>query len=149
MFCKFCGSNLEDGANFCTNCGKVVVGESYDNGVETVGEVSNSYDTVDDEQKSKSGKDVLKFAILGLAFGSSFYLSFLGLIFSIISKRKLKNYKSQFGDTSGAATVGKHLGTAGLILSIVFTAILVLYVLMFAFIILLENGGSFDPSILF
>ncbi len=147
MFCKFCGSNLEDGANFCTNCGKVVVGDSYDNGGLEVEEISNVCDPVVDEQKSKSGRKVLKFGILGLAFGSSLYLSFLGLVFSIISKCKLKKYRSQYGDPSGAAKVGKHLGTAGLIVSIIFTAILALYVLMFALIILLENGGSFDPSI--
>ena len=74
---------------------------------------------------------ILTFAIMGLAFGASYYLSFLGLIFSIISRVKLSKYIKIYNATEGKATVGKHLSLVGLIVSIVLLATLFLDIITF------------------
>ncbi|MBQ2378674.1 MAG: hypothetical protein II297_09765, partial [Clostridia bacterium] len=84
------------------------------------------------------GGSVLKFAILGLAFGMSFILSALGVIFAIVSKAKLKTYVRLYGETKGPATVGKHIGTAGLITSIILSVLWALYLLLIVVAVVLS-----------
>ena len=123
MFCKYCGNDLNEGANFCTKCGKIV---SHDD-IPTTSMTSHSseafddvsYEVPQDPERSEKGGSILKFGILGLAFGCSFYISLLGLIFSIIARVKVKRYIQEYGDTEGKATVGKHLSVAGSIVSII------------------------------
>lgn len=129
MFCKYCGNELPDGTTFCPNCGKddtpAVIEE---NKVETNCDQSLEYtidikeEIITDHRRDSMASDILKFAIMGLAFGSSFYLSVIGLIFSIISRVKLKKYLKIYDQTDGKATVGKHISLAGLIVCIAFTA---------------------------
>ena len=132
MFCKFCGNELPEGANFCTKCGKVVSHEDI-SAASVNAPVTTEYEYVpyeeprDTERDSKGGS-ILKFAILGLAFACSFYLSFLGLVFSIIARVKVRRYVSLYNETQGRATVGRHLSVAALAVSIVLTAILAIIV---------------------
>ena len=137
MFCKFCGNELPDGAGFCTKCGKVVsYEEAQISGINTPFINDNEYTPFNEQDKEKESKgaDILKFAILSLAFASSFYLSVLGLVFSIIARVKLKKYVAQYGETEGKATVGKHLSLVGLIVSIVLSVLcfILLFVIIFA-----------------
>ena len=138
MFCRFCGNELPDGANFCTKCGKLVsqqedyasnMNVGYNNGFGY-----NPFEDAHSVQKDSDASGILKFSILGLAFACSFYLSILGFIFSIIARVKVRNFISQYGETEGKATVGKHLSLAGLIVSIVCN--ILLFILLFALIIL-------------
>lgn len=147
MFCKHCGNRLPDGANFCSECGRVT-DEANNNtnqtnnqnyGYETVDPFSNN-DQRDEEEKNSLANGILTQGILSLAFMSTFCLSFLGIIFGAIGKAKANAYRARYGETEGKATVGKHLSTAGLISSIVVTAIFVLY---FILIVALTASGEF------
>lgn len=78
-----------------------------------------------------SGTPVLVMGILALAFANTFYLAFLGIIFGAICKGRLSAYLEAGGRLCGQAKVGRILGKIGLILGIVFTALLiVLFCLM-------------------
>ena len=132
MFCKYCGNDLNEGANFCTNCGKIVSHDD-ENTANTVSTGSVEFDDVSyevqqDPERDEKGGSILKFSILGLAFGCSFYLSLLGLIFSIVARCKVKGYLAQYGETEGRATVGKHLSLVGIILNIVSVVLLPLVI---------------------
>ncbi len=115
MYCQFCGKEHADYVSFCPYCGmQVSKGESVEEQV--------AVDPIYQREKDELGGEVLKFGILGLAFACSGLLSLLGLIFSIIARAKAGAFARRYGDTEGRATVGKHLGKAGLIVSIVITA---------------------------
>ena len=132
MFCKFCGNELPNDANFCTKCGKVVIQEENESVESLITEFPDEQEpsVIEDPEKDELGGKILKFSILGLAFACSFFLSLLGLIFSIISKSLVNNYKEMYGETEGRATVGKHLGIAGLIASIVMLVLFAVYVVV-------------------
>ena len=146
MFCKFCGNELPEGANFCTKCGKVVSPEDIP-AAGVSAPVTAEYEYVPyeepkDAERDSRGGSILKFAILGLAFACSFYLSFLGLVFSIIARVKVKRYVSRYNETQGRATVGKHLSVAALVASIVLTAILAIIVIVMVIAALAGMSGS-------
>ena len=127
MFCKYCGQEIAPNTFFCPACGKFVSDSNQSQEDNPTPTVSCTEDTVDVEEKDELSGSILKFSILGLAFGSSGLLSLLGLIFSIVSKCKLNSYLKKFGETTGRATVGKHLGIAAMITSIVMIPIFLLY----------------------
>lgn len=169
MFCKFCGNQLDDDAKFCSKCGKLVSAETNENKKEpeTVvisdeyGNPTASYNApaVSNPQptyqpysapvsensavRDAEGKSILVFGILGVAFACSIYFAFLGIIFSVIARSKLKRYLNCYGETRGTATVGKYLSLGGIIGSIVMTAISVL--LIFSIIMAAASGA--DPDI--
>ena len=129
MFCKYCGKELPDGTTFCISCGKDDLPDVTEENINKTKEEfcyeytpAISEEKAEDPQRDSIASKILTFAIMGIAFGASFYLSALGLIFSIVSRVKLKKYLKLYDKTEGRATVGKHLGLAGLIVSIVFTA---------------------------
>ena len=70
-----------------------------------------------------SGKPALTFGILGIIFACTFYLSFLGIIFSAIGLGKAKAFRAAAGQLYGPAKVGKILATIGLIVGIIMTVI--------------------------
>ena len=158
MFCKYCGNELPEGANFCSRCGKIIEEipqeetpkktETEDLFAAPVGEpvgrsAGSSEGDFDDgmfayaeagdpceAEKDALGGSILKFGIMSLAFAWSGILALLGLIFACIAKSKIKVYVAKFSETEGRATVGKILSTIGLILSIVFMGIFVFAFLM-------------------
>ena len=79
MFCRFCGNELPEGANFCPKCGKInEVEEATVNenaGAEIpetpVMDAAESVNVFEEEKSSLAGK-ILTFGILGLAFAASF-----------------------------------------------------------------------------
>ena len=151
MFCKFCGNELPENANFCPRCGGI--NDDTPNKEASVkqepvkqapaSDIPSFFEeqteapfmqpaTAEDpfkQEKSDMGGSILKFAILGLAFGMTMFLSLLGLIFSIVARTKLNTYIAKFGETEGTASVGKGLSIAGLIVSIVFSGFMALYIL--------------------
>ncbi len=132
MFCRHCGNELPENANFCPVCGNFNQETKQANETEKKSEYFEDpaeikLDDIFENEKKELGGSILKFAILGLAFGATGLLSLLGLIFTIISKAKVGTYKAKFGNTEGAATVGKHLGLAGMILNIFMVVFFTLY----------------------
>ena len=138
MFCRHCGNELPDGTTFCLKCGKddslentAERDQGTDKGISFEYVPTNQAEDIYDSKRDKMASSILTFAIMGLAFGVSHYLSVLGLIFSVFSRSKLNKYLKQYSDTVGKATVGKHLGLAGLIISIVSTAYWILNITSF------------------
>lgn len=123
MYCKYCGNPLPENSNFCTACGKVT-----DDINEQINDQAQKTEIVDPDREDKNdrGGSILKFAILGLAFSTTFWLSPLGLIFAIVSRIKVNSYIEMYGETEGRATVGNHLGRVAFIVNIVFCALLTL-----------------------
>ena len=76
-----------------------------------------------------SGKPALTFGILGIVFACTFYLSFLGIIFSAIGLGKAKAFKAAAGQLYGPAKVGKILATIGLIVGIILTVIFLIWLI--------------------
>ena len=68
----------------------------------------------------------LTWGILGLALSET---GIIGLIFSIIAKNKIKAYNASGQAPSGQVNTGSRLATAGLIVSIVFIVIWVIYII--------------------
>lgn len=142
MFCKYCGNQLPEDAKFCPKCGKITEEQEFEanDAFETQeNENSNFYESepiilnetrndVLDQQKDEDAGSILKFAILGLAF--SIPVSVLGLIFTIISKSKVKGFIRKYGETSGRATVGKILTIPGMISSIFFMVFWFIYIIL-------------------
>ena len=138
MFCKYCGNELPENANFCPKCGKINEATApnpqeepqYVPPIDLIDPNYYSTSPVDPRQQEKDdlGGSILKYAILGLAFGSTFWLAILGLAFTIVARAKLSTYVSKFYETEGRASVGKALSIAGLALNITFLAISLLTV---------------------
>lgn len=127
MFCKHCGKPLDEGVKFCPNCGVALdAGAPADNPQPVVNIAWN--DAVKEKADSLASS-ILTFGILGLAFTATFYLSLLGLIFSCVALNKAKTYINLVGDISGKAAVGRALARPGMIVGIIYTALLTLVVL--------------------
>ena len=143
MFCKYCGNELPEDANFCPQCGKMNEPPTKNTKAENAVQTSFNFsapvyqqtetDPLVKEEKNRLGGQILKFAILGLAFGCTLFLSWLGIIFSGIAKAKIREYEGKFGETEKQATVGKHLSIPAFIVSIVFTALLTLLIIALIF----------------
>ncbi len=89
---------------------------------------------------------ILIFGILGIAFACTFYLSFLGIIFSAIAKGKVKQYLAEGGVLSGKAKVGNILAKVGLIVGIILAALFVLWLIVMI-IAAVTNGYSSSSRI--
>ena len=141
MFCKYCGNQLAEGANFCPRCGKIVdMTEIVPEIIEepALVEVPNEEETALAEQedavkkeKDSLGRKILTFSILGCTFCLVTILGFatqwvalLGLAFSIVACVLCRIYLKKFGYTERYATAGRTLGLVGLIVSITFTCLL-------------------------
>ena len=152
MFCKYCGNELPDGTTFCPKCGSddtPVTTEKSDTEIKNDTTFECVLETVPkDVTKDSLASKILAFAIIGLAFACSLYLSFVGVVFSLISRSKLKKYIKNYGDTEGKATVGKHLGLVAMIVSFALSIGLIFTILdmVFGFS---ENIINFIDPIIF
>lgn len=71
----------------------------------------------EDMTAAQLGSQVYTYGLIG--FIASFFVSIVGLIFSIISFNKAKQYQAYTGGLYNKAKTGKNFATAGLIISIV------------------------------
>ena len=104
--------------------------------------VSTPAPAVSNEISDKQSS-ILTFGILALAFAISFFVSFMGIVFGIITMNKVKEYVQLMGETTGRASVGKGLGKAGLIVGIVLTSIFVLYIALIVILALAASGAYY------
>ena len=146
FFCINCGTELPENAKFCPTCGRSTEQEApaarnlpEEDPILTPITPGISFDAPTDEnpvsqfmerERSELAGSIMTFGILSLAFACSVFLSLLGLIFAIVAKTKLGTYVTRFGETTGKASAGKGLSTAGLIVSIVMIAYVALLVLI-------------------
>ena len=129
MYCQRCGKEIPDNTIFCPYC-SAEQGLNYPNQTAAAPVQPapvNPY--ANDPQASADASPVLVWGILGIAFASSFYLSFLGIIFSAIGRSKANAYLAKYGMVFGKSKVGSILSKVGLILGIVMTVFLILYII--------------------
>lgn len=169
MYCRQCGVPLPEDARFCTKCGfdnaapmifeAPPAAESPSEPYAPLYEQSaypqpvapypaQAYQPqqpfVSEEQKQEANS-VLIWGILGLAFSCSFFLSFLGIIFSAVAKKKAKAYIARWGTIYGKAKVGNILSTVGIPVGIVFTVLFVIYLIVYiSFFAALFSGALND-----
>lgn len=134
MNCKLCGAFLPEGTRFCPSCGAEVVEEMKQPQYDAQPQYQQQYvnyeaPVYDQTEQAASAKSALTWGILGLAFAVSFYLSFLGIIFSAIAKSKVKAYIAAFGAPTAKVKTGNGLATGGLIAGIVLTVLLVIFII--------------------
>lgn len=124
MYCKHCGTDLEENVKFCPNCGAEQTAEAAEPVAEPV--LDNEFE----EKKNAMAGSALVWGILGLVFSASSWLAILGIIFSGIAKKKVAEYVAFAGELEGRAKAGSILAKIGMIVGIVTVAILV-----FAFVV--------------
>ena len=141
MFCKYCGNELPDSANFCPLCGKVPTEEAApDAQVDTVTNVETDEDYALRKELSSISIFALVFSIIGMTLCSINWLPYglgvlPGFIFTLIAKSKIKAYKKISDIPSGRITAAKIISTIALILEILsivgWVAIIVFYVCIY------------------
>ena len=122
MICSNCGATIPDGSTFCTNCGTAVA--------QAAPAAAPAPQPVYAAQpastiKTVTATTVMVWGILGLAFSES---GLLGLIFSIIGRKKAKTFLLENGQLFGQAKVGGILSKVGLIVSIIMMVFWVIYI---------------------
>lgn len=97
------------------------------------------------EERSKK---TLTMGFLAIVFGSTFFLSFLGIIFGAIGIGRANAFKRAAGIIYGRAKVGHKLSIAGLVLGIVLTVLFVIWLvfIVFAAVYVTRKYGVPDPS---
>lgn len=131
MYCNHCGTQIPDNTIFCPNCGaeqRAVYAQPVNSA-----QIINPY--ANDPQASSDASPVLTWGIIGLAFSCSFFLSFLGIIFSAIGRSKANAYIAKYGMVFGKSKVGSILSKIGLILGIVLTVFLIIYIIVIVFLV--------------
>ena len=125
MYCKYCGTQLPEGANFCTACGK----EQNEHKAEPQTQITP-------EERNGMRNSILAWGITSLAFSATTIFALIGLILSCIAKKKASEYKKTFGVLDWQAKVGNHLAKAGFGVGLGFTIFWAVYFLIIILIIL-------------
>lgn len=137
MYCKYCGANIPDDAKFCTSCGKELASvPTADKKIEADGAQGSTVypETVDitrpieeinkqkeyEAKRSSLANKILESSIIGLATAYVIPLvgSIIGIIFALISRKKINQYTEAYGEPTGKAKIGKFLSLGALLLSI-------------------------------
>lgn len=134
MFCKHCGNELPEAANFCPKCGKTQ--ENDEAVVQTSYQEKEEIYVIPDtdpfkEEKAKKSRSILILSIVGLALSVISGFSLAGLIVSCIAKSKIKAFIMDYDELEGPAKIGNGLSTGGVIAGIVISVITVLYVIFY------------------
>lgn len=111
MYCKNCGTYLDDDAAYCSACGTAQ--QKPDAYTE-----SEATQPQGEAQRSAS-IGVLVWGILSLFFALEFPL--LGLIFACIARKKYTEYEQTYGNAKDIAGIGKGLAIAGFVVGLVCT----------------------------
>ena len=129
-FCTNCGSQLNDMAAYCANCGASVVGnEGFNFGNINQAPVS----AVDPETKSKATRALI-FGIVAVAISYVIGIPIVGIIFAVLAMGAAKAVlaTNPTGSTRNLANIGKILGIVGLALSIYITVIWFVIIAIYA-----------------
>ncbi len=130
MYCTKCGTYLNDNSRVCPQCGTPINGEE-----------KNITTTTTYEGPLGNPTPVLVWGIIGLGFSVSFYLSFLGIIFSLIGLHKANQYNLFTGYApSNMARIGRKLSIAGVIVGIILTIALIIF---FVYVVGTANRYSY------
>ena len=131
MYCKYCGTDVAEGARFCENCGAAIEATT-----------ATPMPVIDDEfeeQKNALGGSVFALGLTGLIFSTT-SLALVGIILSLVGMGKARKYKRFAGILEGRAK-------AGLILSKVGLAVGSATLLLLALLIVLSLLGYVSPEL--
>ena len=136
MFCKNCGTKIEEGLKFCPNCGTPVAAPAQQTPPpqqQTPPPQQGYY-----QQPAQPAYQpapaanlpettpILVLGILSLVFGS-----LVGIILGAIGRNKARAYVNAGGELSGKAKVGSILSKLGIIFGIIELVLIVIYVIVF------------------
>ena len=122
MLCEKCGSSIQENTRICPYCGTPIRGEEQ-----------NITETSTYAGSLGNPTPVLVWGIVGLSFALSFYLSFLGIIFSAVGLGKSRAYnRFTFNAQSKKAAVGRRLSIAGMIVGCAVTVLMLLLIIIAA-----------------
>ncbi len=122
MYCQKCNAYLNDNSRVCPQCGAPIDGEE-----------KKITTTTTYEGPLGNPTPVLVWGIVGLGFSVTFYLSFLGIIFSLIGLHKARQYNEFTGYApSNMARIGRRLSIAGVIVGIILTIALIAFIIFAA-----------------
>ena len=134
QFCTKCGGSIPEGSAFCPNCGEPVAQAApqqpqYQQSVYQQPQPQYQqpvYQQPAYQQTANVGAqpNLLVFGILSLVIPF-----IVGIILGAVGRSKGKAYIAQGGQLTGASKVGFILCKVGLILSIIFTVIMVIYMI--------------------
>lgn len=144
MFCPNCGTEIREGISFCPNCGTSLVREEppvyaepdvQDQGqaqpVTVYEYTQNGYSQPTPVSAPQELPNVLLWGILGFVFADTFFLSFLGIIFSAIGLSKANLYTRLTGcPVNKGGKVGRILSVVGLIIGIVMTVLFIIWLIV-------------------
>ena len=151
MYCKACGAALPEGAHFCSACGApvaVLPELTPDPEPPRAAPLSDlpeptapMYAPPEPEPcaepvyaapaaaiSEREVDSIFNWGVAGLV--CSFFIAILGIVFSAIAIGKARRMNASYGFLPQQARTGRSLGIAGLILSIVFTVLGILLVLL-------------------
>ena len=131
MFCSHCGSEIENGARFCQNCGASA--DATKNEEKMSYEPIDLTDTIAEKAKDEAAGSALGTGIAAIIFGLIVsFLNFIGIILGAVGIGKANAVEAQFGELPPKARVGKILSTVGLISGILMTIVWFLYIVIIA-----------------
>lgn len=128
-FCKNCGAQVPDGTNVCPNCGTTM---------QAAAGFTPDYQPTYTPQPVVQGNStpIFVFGLLSVILGGV-----IGIIFSCVSKSKLKAWVAEGNPVTGKAKAGQILATIGLITSIISLIVIVIYA-----IIIIAGGAAIASS---
>ena len=139
MFCSHCGSEIENGARFCQNCGASA--DATKNEEKMSYEPIDLTDTIAEKAKDEAAGSALGTGIAAIIFGLIVsLLNFIGIILGAVGIGKANAVEAQFGELPPKARVGKILSTVGLISGILMTIFWIFYII---FIVALAMEGYY------
>jgi len=146
MFCRYCGAQLQEGQERCPSCGTLIEWARPAESAQPAQEapkvtyapqpapVTPVYTAqgqqVVSEVTAKEATSALVWGILGLAFACTFFVSFLGIIFSAIGLSRANNFIRTYGAISGKVKTGHILSKVGLIVGIVMTVFFFIWLIV-------------------
>ncbi len=143
MYCKSCGTPVEENARFCTVCGAALCGDTK-NAVMQVPETE--LPKADQKQRSRDALWVMIFGIIstslglicgymmtnGLSLVSGYFIP--GVIFGFIGLRCANNYVKKYGESCTNVRIGRCLSKAGVTYAFICMTIILLFILLCLFL---------------
>lgn len=147
MFCKNCGTKIEEGLKFCPNCGTQVQAPAAAPAQQTPPPQQQTpppqqgyyqqpaqpaYQPAQPAYRPAPAANlpettpILVLGILSLVFGS-----IVGIILGAIGRNKARAYVNAGGELSGKAKVGNILSKLGIIFGIIELVFIVIYAIIF------------------
>ncbi len=124
MYCKNCGTQVEQNDKFCPACGSAQdVAEAV-----VTPEVLPSPEV--EAQKDEDAGKLLKKSITGAIFSGTGLLSLVGWIISAKVRRRVRAYKKKYNELTGRALAANIISGIGLGFGIFFTLYVVLMIVI-------------------